>query len=48
MVKVVVVGRKQVWRMVGNVESVRMAVVASLARGKREDFTARFSLRARR
>ena len=47
MVKGVVVGRKQVWRMVGEGESVRMAVVASLVRGSRESMTVGFSLRAR-
>jgi hypothetical protein len=35
VVKVVVVGRKRAWRMVGEVESVSMVVVASPARGSR-------------
>jgi hypothetical protein len=44
IVKGVIVGRKQVWRVVGRVESVKMVVVASLVRGSREILTARFSL----
>ena len=44
IVKGVVVERKQVWRVVGRVESVKMVVVASLVRGSREILTARFSL----
>ena len=43
VVKGEVVGRKQVWRIVGEVESVRMVIVASIVRGRRESLTARFS-----
>ena len=44
IVKGINVGRKQVWRVVGRVNSVRMVVVTSLVRGCKEIITARFSL----